>query len=268
METDKFSAESIENGLSTRFVGRELYFFDSLPTTMVVADSKANEGAPDGAAVVADHQTAGRGRFDRTWITARGASIAVSIILRPRAEELPKMHMIASLAVAQSIEEACGLSPRIKWPNDVLIGGKKVSGILLTSTFQGDKLGHANMGIGINVNLDRRTLEEITPPATSLSAELGCPVSRLKVFCALMSALEDLYLLMREGGDILAKWKPYLVTLGQQVRVQWRREDLAGYVEEGYAEDVDQDGRLVLRLADGSTKTLSSGEVTLHSQGP
>ena len=264
MAGDGFSGDAIKANLNTQIMGRELYFFESLPTTMGVADAKAKEGAPEGTVIVADYQTAGRGRFGRAWLTPKGATIAVSIILRPMPDQLPRINMIASLGVVRSIEHCCDLTPRIKWPNDVLIEGQKVSGILLTSSFQGDRLEHVNMGIGINVNLDREIVSEISPPATSLSVETGHAVSRLQLFCTLMEELESLYLAMRQGDDLLVQWVPYVATVGQQVQVKWRREDLKGYVERGYAESVDEEGRLVLLLSDGSRKTLVAGEVTLH----
>ena len=260
-----FSADVIKANLGTRFMGQELHFYNTLPTTMDMADEKANAGTPEGTVVIADHQTAGRGRFDRTWITPKGDTIAVSVILRPTAKEVSKLHMAAALAVVRSIERSCGLSPRIKWPNDVLIDGKKVSGILLASSFLGDRLSYVNVGIGINVNIEQDIVSQISPPATSLSLEVGKPVSRLAVFCALMEELESHYLSLRRSYNILDQWKHYVVTLGQDVQIMWRREDLQGYVERGFAESVNEEGSLLLRLSDGTLKTLVAGEVTLHS---
>ena len=265
MVHDDFSADSIKAGLRTRFMGRQVYFYDTLPSTMDVADEKAREGAPEGTVVLANHQSAGRGRFGRTWITPKSSNIAVSIILRPRIEEASRLSIAASLAVIRSIERPCGLSPCMKWPNDVVIKGKKVCGILITSSVRGNGLECVNMGIGINVNLGQEVLSQISPPATSLSAELGRPVSRLLVFSNLMEELEALYLSLRRGDSLLSQLEPYIETLGQQVQVQWRREDREGYVERGYAESVDEEGRLLLRLPDGTLKTLVAGEVTLHS---
>ncbi|MFQ5872762.1 MAG: biotin--[acetyl-CoA-carboxylase] ligase [Dehalococcoidia bacterium] len=268
MVRDDFSANTIRSSLRTKFMGRQVFFYETLPTTMEVADEKAREGAPEGTAVVADHQTAGRGRFGRSWLSPKGGTIAVSIILRPRLEELPKLNMVASLGIARSIERCCGLAPRIKWPNDVLVGRKKVSGILITSAFQRDRLEYATAGIGINVNIGNRILSQISPPATSLYAELGHTVSRLQVFRSLMEELEALYLSVRAGESLLHLWEPYVATLGQHVQVQWRREDVEGYMERGYAESVDEEGRLLLRLPDGTLKTLVAGEVTLQSEQP
>ncbi len=268
MGHEDFGADSVKAGLSTRFMGRRVYFYETLPTTMDVADAKAREGAPEGTVVLADEQTAGRGRFGRSWVTPKGSTIAVSIILRPKIQEAAKLGMMVTLGVVRSLERSYGLSPRIKWPNDVLINGKKVCGILLTSSLQGDRPEYVNAGIGINANLGREVLSHISPPATSLSDELGHPVSRLRVFTTLMEELEELYLSIRRGASLLPQWEPYIVTLGQQVQVQWRREDREGYVERGYAESVDEEGRLLLRLPGGTLKRLVAGEVTLHSQGP
>ncbi len=264
MVTDEYSAETIRSGLNTRLIGREVHYFDSLPTTMDVADRLANDGAAEGTAVVANHQSAGRGRFDRKWVTPRGTNVAISLILRPTMEVLPKINMIASLGIVRSIEKCCGLAPRIKWPNDVQLSGKKVSGILITNTYSGDSLSHVNVGIGINVNIAPETLSEIHPPATSLMVEVGERVSRTQVLQALFTEMDALYDSTKAGNSPLTAWKPYVSTIGRQIRAQWRREDEVGWVEQGLAESVDEEGRLLLRLADGSLKTLIGGEVTLH----
>ncbi len=263
-EPEPFNSDSISRGLSTSFMGRELFFYETLPTTMDVADMKAAAGAMEGTAVLADYQTAGRGRFDREWVADKSATIAVSIILRPPPPIDAKLHIVCSLAVARAIETATDLKPRIKWPNDVLLDGMKTCGILLTSSRDRNGKTYVNAGIGINVNQTPESLARISPPATGLRAQLGQPVSRTDVFCALLFHLEKLYLEAISGSDLLDLWRSYLVTLGQHVRVQWRREDRFGFVEEGLAEDVDEFGRLLLRTGDGELKTLASGEVTLH----
>ena len=265
-DPEPFTAESIRHNLNTSFMGRDLLFYDTLPTTMDVADMKAMAGASEGTVILADDQTAGRGRFDRKWVVEKGAAIAVSIILRPPPPVSARLHIVCSLAVARAAETAAGLKPAIKWPNDVLLDGKKTSGILLTSNRDRDGKLYVNAGIGINVNQTAESLSEITPPATSLRVQAGQPVSRLEVFCALLHHLEKLYLEAVSGSDLLDVWRSYLVTLGQHVRVQWRREDMLGFVEEGRAEDIDEFGRLLLRTAEGELKTLVSGEVTLHVQ--
>ena len=182
-DPEPFTAESIRLNLNTSFMGRDLLFYDTLPTTMDVADMKAMAGASEGTVILADDQTAGRGRFDREWVVEKGAAIAVSIILRPPPPVSARLHIVCSLAVARAAETAAGLKPAIKWPNDVLIDGKKTSGILLTSNRDRDGKLYVNAGIGINVNQTAESLSEITPPATSLRVQAGQPVSRLEVFC-------------------------------------------------------------------------------------
>ena len=198
-----FSAESIKNLLTTNFVGRNLFFFDSLPTTMDVADEQAVSGAPEGTVILANDQTAGRGRFDRTWVAKKGQSIATSIILRPSPDVVAKLHMVCSLAVAFSIEKASGLLPEIKWPNDVLVNKKKISGILLTANRLENGHGYVNVGIGINVNQQAKDLIDITPPATSINEAIGYPVPRLEVFCYLMEGLEKYYLEVGRGKNLI-----------------------------------------------------------------
>ena len=218
MVTDDYSTEAIQSGLHTRIIGRDIHYYDSLPTTMDVADQLANDGAPEGTTVVANHQTAGRGRFGRKWVTPRGTNIAISIILRPAMEVLPKLNMIASLGIVRSIEKCCGLAPSIKWPNDVQLSGKKVSGILITNTYHGDSLAHVNVGLGINVNIDSDTLSEIQPPATSLMVEAGKQVSRVQMLQTLFTEMETLYESTRAGHSLLAAWKPYVSTIGSGFR--------------------------------------------------
>ena len=190
-DPEPFTAESIRHNLNTSFMGSDLLFYETLPTTMDVADMKAMAGASEGTVILADDQTAGRGRFDRQWVVEKGAAIAVSIILRPPPSVSARLHIVCSLAVARAAETAAGLKPAIKWPNDVLLDGKKTSGILLTSNRDRDGKLYVNAGIGINVNQTAESLSEITPPATSLRVQAGKPVSRLEVFCALLHHLES-----------------------------------------------------------------------------
>lgn len=218
----------------------------------------AREGAAEGTVVLADEQTSGKGRFGRVWHTPKGTSIAASVILRPSLKELPRLNMVASLAVVKSIEKVAGLKARVKWPNDVLIGGKKVCGILVDSSLRGQELEYAIIGIGLNVNLDTRSLPDISTIATSLSNEMGQGISRLKVLLSLFKEMEALYLELKKGKPLHKKWRSYLVTLGKEVMV--KRGDT---VLEGRAENVDEGGALLLRLPDGSMERVVSGEVTL-----
>jgi len=218
-------------------------------------------GAAEGTVVVADHQTAGRGRLEREWLSPPDSSILLSIILYPKLEQLPRLTMAACLAVAQSIEKVTALQPTIKWPNDVLIGGKKVSGILIESDVPGDNVNYAIVGIALNVNLDPATIPEISETATSLKQMLGSDVSRREMLMVLLGEFETLYIMLRRGEPIDREWRRRLETLGKKVAVRCGDE-----VHEGDAEGVDEDGNLLLRRPDGSLMTIAAGDVTLKAQ--
>ncbi|GAG00795.1 unnamed protein product, partial [marine sediment metagenome] len=184
----------------------------------------------------------------------------LSIILHPNLEQLPRLTMVAALAVAQSIEKLTGLEPAIKWPNDVLIDGKKVSGVLIESDVQGDTVNYAIVGIALNVNLDPSSIPEISETATSLKQVLGREVSRFHVLESLLGEFEKLYQALRRGKPIDSEWRRRLETLGKKVAVRCGDE-----LKEGYAESVDDEGNLLLRCPDGSMVTIAAGDVTLRA---
>ncbi|MFC1985349.1 biotin--[acetyl-CoA-carboxylase] ligase, partial [Chloroflexota bacterium] len=208
--------------------------------------------------IVADEQTAGKGRLKRVWLSPRG-SVALSVILYPGLSCLPSLIMLASLAVVHSVETVTGLKSQIKWPNDVLVNGKKVCGILIESDVQVNKVNYTVIGIGINVNLRLADFPEILPIATSLSDEMGKEVSRLNVIRCLLVEIERLYLASLSGGPIYEEWRDNLVTLGRRVRVKTNEA-----VSEGIAESVARDGSLLLRGFDGSLTKIVAGDVTLR----
>ena len=254
------SPASLRRRLKTKFVGHNILYYPVTSSTMDVAKQAVRDGAAEGTIVIADHQTAGRGRLGRTWLSPPDSSILLSIILYPNLEQLPRLTMAAALAVARSIEKVAGLEPVIKWPNDVLIDGKKVSGVLIESDVQGDTVHYAIVGIALNVNLDPSSIPEISETATSLKQALGREVSRLHVLESLLGELEQLYQALRRGEPIDKEWRRRLETLGKQVAVR-----CGGEVKEGCAESVDDDGNLLLRLPDSSLLTIAAGDVTLKA---
>ncbi len=258
MVEDSLSPASITNDLKTRFVGQRVFYYSSLTSTMEVARREAQQGAAEGTVIIADEQTAGRGRLRRVWLSPKG-SIALSVILYPSVAYLPSLIMLASLAVVHSIETVTGLKSQIKWPNDVLINGRKVCGILIESDVQGRRVNYATIGIGINVNLRLADFPEIQPIATSLSDELGREVSRLSLMRCLLVEIEMLYLALSAGGSIYEEWRDSLVTLGRRVRVHTGET-----IYEGIAESVARDGSLLLRGSDGSLTKIVAGDVTLR----
>jgi BirA family biotin operon repressor/biotin-[acetyl-CoA-carboxylase] ligase len=225
---------------------------------MEVARREAQEEAAEGTTIIAEEQTAGRGRIRRPWLSPKG-SISLSIILYPNAAYLPSLIMLTSLAVVRSIEAVAGLKPGIKWPNDVLINGKKVCGILIEGSMRGNMVDYAIMGIGINLNLKLSEFPEISQNATSLSDELGKEVPPLDIIRHLLIEVERLYLNLQSGASVYEEWRDNLVTLGRQVHVTW-----GGVVYEGVAESVARDGSLLLRRSDGTLTRIVVGDVTLR----
>ncbi len=258
MKEDSLSPAAITRDLGTNLIGQRVIYYPSLTSTMEVARREAEQRAAEGTVIVADEQTAGRGRLQRVWLSPRG-SIALSVILYPEVAYLPSLIMAASLAVVRSIEVVSGLKPQVKWPNDILISDRKVCGILIESKVRRNIVGYSIIGIGVNVNLTLADFPEILPVATSLAAELGREVSRLDVVRQLLVEMDRLYLFLLAGGSIYEEWRDSLVTLGKRVTVSWGKTRY-----EGIAESVARDGSLLLRQADGRVSRVVAGDVTLR----
>jgi len=257
MVEDSLSPASITDKLETRFIGQRVIYHPRVTSTNELAKQEAQRGAVDGAVVIADEQTAGKGRLKRVWLSPKG-SLALSIILYPGVVYLPSLIMVASLAVAHSIEAVTGLKPQLKWPNDVLVNGRKVSGILIENNVQGSIVNYAIIGIGVNVNLKLSDFPEILSAATSLSDELGRDVLRLDLIRCLLVEVEKLYLVLLTGGSIYQEWRDSLVNLGRRVHIKSGEVDC-----KGIAESVASDGSLLLRHPDGSLTKIVAGDVTL-----
>lgn len=254
----EFSVEAFRSRLTTRYVGRRIFCYPSLPSTQEIARREAERHAPEGTAVLADEQTAGRGRLGRRWVSPPGANLYFSVVLRPRPAHLRALGMIWPLAICQALEETAGLSARIKWPNDVLVGPRKLAGVLIDSELSDGEVDYVIAGVGINVNFDVSRHEELRDIATSISAELGREVAREEVLAAVLGRFEALYEAARRGEPVHLDWKARLDTLGRRIRVSF-----GDSVEEGMAEDAEPDGSLVLRRPDGSRVRVEAGEVTL-----
>jgi len=253
-----FSVEAFQARLHTRYVGRRFSYYEHLPSTQDAARQEAEHGALEGTTILADQQTAGRGRLGRQWVSPAGANLYFSVVLRPAVEHLRTLGMIWPMAICQAVGEVTGLPARVKWPNDVLVGPRKLAGVLIDSEFSGDQVDYAIAGIGLNVNLDMSANEEIRETATSISAELGREVSREEVMATLLHRFEQLYEAARRGQPVHLGWKAHLDILGRPIRVRSREG-----VEQGIAEDVEPDGTLILRRHDGSHVRIEAGEVTL-----
>ncbi len=257
---DDLTTDAVRDRLQTRTIGRDYQHLRSTHSTQNVVATRGHEGAAEGLTVTADEQSAGRGRFRRSWVSPPGASLLVSILLRPSAAVLPMVTMIAALAVPRAIRRvAPELSPEIKWPNDILLGERKTCGILVEAARpEQEDDQFAVLGIGVNVNWDTASIPEIAETATSLSRENGRAVSRLDLLCALLEELEQLYVSAQAGGDIFQQWRAALVTLGRRVEVSGSDSTF-----EGVAEDVDLSGALIVRDDAGLRRVVHAGDVTL-----
>ena len=255
----------IREGIIVRVIGRRLLHYQTLTSTMDEAIRLADEGAEEGTVVVAEEQTAGRGRFGRTWVSPKG-NLLLSIILRPSLYSLRYLSIMAGVAAARGVAAATGLHSSLKWPNDVRVGGKKVGGVLVENSLQANLVQYAVVGIGINVELDSAALGPLSTTATGLNAELGRLVPRERLLRHLLEESDSLYHSLQQGSSPLDEWRGLLDTLGKQVRVQVSRPGPSGEVRvyTGMAEDVDAAGNLLLRTAAGRRVALSAGEVTVQ----
>lgn len=258
MDNNILNPELIQRDLPTRFIGQKIIYYPSLTSTMDAAKKEALWGAEAGTVVLAGEQTAGRGRLQRSWLSPVGG-LAFSVILRPNLSYLPYMVMLASLAVTYGIRSLTGLKPQIKWPNDVLIGEKKVCGILIENDIRKNILKHMVIGIGINVNLQVDQHPEIASIATSLSDQLSRQVPRTEVLRAVLVEMDRLYADLPQGERLLNQWKNNLVTIGLQVQI-----NMGNQIYTGLAESVTDNGSLMIREKDGHLVKIIAGDVMLR----
>lgn len=245
----------LKHNLTTHYMGKTAYYIPVTSSTMDEARILAEQGAPEGTAIIAGKQETGRGRMGRSWLSPVGG-LATSIILRPPEETLRLLPAIASVAVYKTIE-TMGIQASIKWPNDVLVSGKKVCGILIENAFNEGNLVYSVIGIGINVNFETTLFPEIADIATSLSVELGKEVSIAEVALNLYSEMENLYDRIDKPDFIMGEWTRYMGTIGRCVSA-----NLGSRAIEGLAQAVNPNGNLVLRLGDGSLYEVIAGDVT------
>ena len=255
--TTDLDIPALEAALAHRVIGRRIHHYDKIGSTMDEARRLASESATEGTVVIAEEQTAGRGRFNRAWVSPRGENLSFSVILTPPASQLPYMNMAATLAVAHTVADCANLQPTIKWPNDVRVGGLKISGILIETAIESEDTVCAIIGIGVNVNFDPSLYAEIADISTSIYRETGQRRNRTPVLQTLLEHFDDAYAAVRAGKSLTADWSRLLDTLGRTVTLRSQHE-----VIEGVAESVDEQGNLLVRQSDGSLYTATAGEVT------
>jgi BirA family biotin operon repressor/biotin-[acetyl-CoA-carboxylase] ligase len=254
----------VQEGLQTRRIGARIIPLREVGSTNDYAKKLAAYDAGEGTVVVAETQTAGHGRRGRRWISPRGG-LWFSLILRPeiRAAHAAKLVFVAGLAVAETLRKLYGLKVETKWPNDVLVDGRKICGILSEMNSIGERITFVTIGIGINANFAKNILpEELGEGATSLMDELGRKIQLEKLLKVLLENLETTYEVFKEGAfdSLLSEWKKYAAFLGRKVEVEYDNEKLCGV-----ATDIDDEGALLLKLDDGTTKRALVADVSIRT---
>lgn len=259
-----FDAKTINAAIDAARLKTTAYFYPEIGSTNTEALRLAGEGAAAWTAVVADCQTAGRGRAGRAWRTPPGQSIALSVILRPEIDpaDLPRLTMLGAVSTMRALRRWVAKAELgLKWPNDVLLQRRKVAGILPEARFWGDRVDAVVLGVGLNVSTDFGDAPDLAQSAISLvQATQGQPFSRVEVLVELLLRLEQDY--PRLSSRLLFReWQDALVTLGRPVTVTTP----AGEVH-GFAESVDAHGALWVRADDGARRRFVAGDVTLREK--
>lgn len=250
---DKLFPREISHDLPVAVVGRKIIHLESVPSTMDIVFQMGLDGEPEGTVVCAETQTRGRGRMERHWSSPKGRGIYFSLLLRP--DLLPtdaaKMTLFSAVAVCEALRESCAVDVAIKWPNDLLVRGKKLAGILTELSAEMDGVRFIVIGLGLNVNTSRRQIPE---QATSLRLETGTVVNRIAVMRAVLHRLDRWYAVFQEHGftPVIQRWRQLSSTLGQEVVV--------GDVR-GKAVDLDEHGGLIIEGRDGKRVRCMTGDV-------
>lgn len=253
---DLLTPGEIKAGLKTGVIGKEIQYFKETESTNIIAREIAGS-VEEGTVVIAESQTGGRGRLGRKWISPEGG-IWLSIVLKPRIQPLyaPRITLLAGVSVAKTIR-SLGLAAKIKWPNDVLINGKKVCGILTEIEAEMDMIDYCVVGIGIDANVDTESFpEEFRESSTSLKKELGYGINRVEFVQKLLSEFESLYLKFQKEDfpSILEEWRNMSATIGEWVKITTQARTVYGEVI-----GVDNEGALILETSDGKLEKIVAG---------
>lgn len=254
---DKLYPWEIQEGLKTVSFGRKAIHKDSVESTMDLASQYADQAAEHGSVFCAETQTRGRGRMGREWVSPSGQGIYASLLLRPEISliESTKMVFLAGVALRDAVASVTGLDVHIKWPNDLLIGSKKLAGILTELRAQSDRVSRLIIGIGINVNTPKK---DLLPQATSVLAEAGKKYSRVHLFQEFLFLCERRYeQALKQGfGSVLSDWKKRCRLWGERVAVE-----MGPSVLEGVVSGLADDGGLILQLDDGRQQKIVTGDI-------
>jgi BirA family biotin operon repressor/biotin-[acetyl-CoA-carboxylase] ligase len=249
---------------ATQIIGRHIRVFQETTSTNDVVEKFARDGAKEGVVVIAEAQTRGRGRLGRKWVSPSGKGLWFSVLLRPQLglEMVTQITIAAATALTRAIRAHTELRPEIKWPNDVVIRGRKTAGILTELTAELDRVAYVILGIGVDVNLDSSDLpQELHSIATSLKIERNQPVDRPALAAGILRELDAVYArITHDQFDAVAdEWEAQCSTLGRDVQIQ-----VGDRVVRGRAESLDRDGALLLRTHHGHLERICGGDVTIQ----
>jgi len=257
---DVLRIEDIRSGLKTKLIGRELLLLSATESTNTLAMEMAAKGAPEGV-VIAETQTGGKGRLGRKWISPRG-NLYLSVILRPAlpTHKAPLITLMGAVAAARAIRTTCRVPASIKWPNDILLSGRKAGGLLTEMSAEPERIKHVVLGIGLDVNMEMSELPaDVRGLTTTLAVEAGARVDRTELVRQLLLELERWYgVFLSKENDVLREWGALNVTIGNRVAVSGLGDAL-----QGLAQGIDSEGRLIVRQDDGTVRTVASGDVTI-----
>lgn len=260
---DVLTGEELKSLMQTQWAGRNIVYYPETDSTNLRIRELGDAGAPHGTLAVADMQTAGRGRRGRTWESPPGSSIYMSILLRPDIipGAAPMLTLVMACSVAEGISDCENVDVRIKWPNDVIAGGKKLVGILTEMSTQIDYINHVTIGVGINVNMTEFP-ENIRDTATSLRLETGHEVRRAPLIAAIMKRFEENYAVFLKTQDmsgLMEKYSGMLINLDRDVLVLGAEDSY-----KAHALGIDRQGELIVRREDGTEEKIYAGEVSVR----
>ncbi|MHC1696495.1 MAG: biotin--[acetyl-CoA-carboxylase] ligase [Geobacteraceae bacterium] len=260
---DVLTSLEITSGLQTKRIGCQVSSVRETESTNLLAFRLAENSAPEGTVVIAEAQTGGKGRLGRHWESPPGVNLYCSVILRPPMSPVraPQLTFLSAVAVARAIEEVAQLQPTIKWPNDVLLNGRKVAGLLNEMSAETDTIHCVVLGIGVNINMRLEQFpSDLRQPATSLYLEKGVSVNRVDFTRALLTSLDALYndYLVHGFPGIREEWLSRSTVQGRRVRVSFGNGEMEGVVS-----GVDNDGALLIARGDGTQERVLAGDVTI-----
>lgn len=260
---DVMSRAEIESLMKTAWAGKNVIYYDEIDSTNNRAKEYGEKGSPHGMLFVADKQVAGKGRRGRSWESPAGSSIYMTILLHPEIlpTKAPQLTLVMAMAVADGIQKMTGLETKIKWPNDIVVNGKKICGILTEMSTEIDYINYVVIGVGVNVNQETFPAE-IQSTATSLKIELGETVRRSGLIAAVMASFEQYYEVFMKTEDLSGlrnRYNSMLVNLDQEVKVLE-----PGHEYEAHALGINRTGELIVRTPDGEEKEIYAGEVSVR----